>query len=389
MAKLIKARPAMAEERAALDRMLDSRTGSDVHQFKWALCLEQSWQGRTVPKIAKLVHLSEKRVRYRIKAWNAEGLKALERHKPPGRPRRLPKHLGEQIAEVVVQEKPQDYGWNESQWTLERLADTVVLNGWTDTICAGSIRLALKGEKLSYRRLKRWKPSNDPAYKRKKARRDYYLSKCDDPDWAVLFMDEAGKYLVRPEEGYGYGSRQHPAVIPSTWHTRGKVGLQAALDAQTDQVQVRFTLSFATDSTILYLIGLAWLYAGKKKWLAVIMDNAGGHISKAFRAWVRRWNRTAWERGLPRIVPVYLPTQSPWLNRIESYFRGMHRAVIAGSDYASPSEMQDHIARYFRERNQRKRTGQPARRTAAARRDWARAQPCQLPLFKLPAEPTA
>jgi hypothetical protein len=47
--------------------------------------------------------------------------------------------------------------------------------------------------------------------------------------------------------------------------------------------------------------------------------------------------------------------------------------------------MQDHIAHHFRERNQRKQTGQPARRTAAARRDWVQTQPCQLPLFELPA----
>ena len=385
MAKLIKARPATAEERAVLDRMLDSRTGRDVHQFKWALSLELSWQGQTVPQIAKLVHLSEKRVRYRIQAWNAEGLKALERHKPPGRPQRLPDYLGERIVELIVQQKPQDYGWKESQWTLERLADAVVLNGWTDTICAESVRLALKKDKIGYRRLKRWDPSDDPAYERKKARRDHYLNKSDDPGWGVVFMDAAGKYLVRPEEGYGYGSRERPPVIPSTWQTKGKVGLQAALDALTDQVHVRFTLSFSTVSTILFLAGLAWLYAGKK-WLAVIMDNAGGHTSKAFRAWVRRWNHTAWAQGLPRIVPVYLPTGAPWLNRIESYFRGMHRAVIAGSDYGFPNEMQDHIARHFRERNQGKRTGKPMRHTAASRRDWARAQPRQHLLFELPPQ---
>jgi len=385
MSKLIKARPATAEERAALDRMLDSRTGRDVHQFKWALCLELSWQGKTVPQIAKLVHLSEKQVRYRIKAWNIKGLKALERHKSSGRPKRLPDHLGEWIVELAVQQKPQDYGWNESQWTLERLADAVVLNGWTDTICAESVRLALKKEKISYRRLKRWEPSGDPAYERKKARRDHYLNKSDDPDWGVVFVDEAGKYLVRPEEGYGYSSREHPSVIPSSWHTKGKVGLQAALDASTEQVHVRFTLSFATVSIILFLVGLAWLYAGKK-WLAVIMDNAGGHISKAFRDWVRRWNRAAWAQDLPRIVPVYLPVGAPWLNRIESYFRGMHGAVIAGSDHEGPTEMQDHIARHFREGNQRKRTGQARRRTAAARRDWARAKPHQLPLFELPTQ---
>jgi hypothetical protein len=126
-------------------------------------------------------------VHYRIKVWNAEGLKALERHKPSGRPKRLPDHLGEQ----------------------------------------------------------------------------------------------------------------------TSWHTKSKVGLQAALDALTEQVHMRFTLSFATASFILFLVGLAWLYAGKK-WLAVIMDNAGGHISKAFRVWVRRWNCTAWAEELPRIVPVYL-----------------------------------------------------------------------------------
>jgi hypothetical protein len=44
------------------------------------------------------------------------------------------------------------------------------------------------------------------------------------------------------------------------------------LDALTEQVHVRFTLSFATASFIFFLVGLAWLYTGKK-WLAVIMDD--------------------------------------------------------------------------------------------------------------------
>ena len=149
-----------------------------------------SWQRKAVPQIAKLVYLSEKRVRYRIKAWNAAGLKALERHKPSGRPKRLPDHLGERIVELAAQQKPQDYGWNESQWTPERLADAVILNGWTDTICAESVRLALKEEKISYRRLKRWEPSGDPACEHKKARRHHYLNKSDNPNWGVVFMDE-------------------------------------------------------------------------------------------------------------------------------------------------------------------------------------------------------
>jgi len=46
----------------------------------------------------------------------------------------------------------------------------------------------------------------------------------------------------------------------STWQTKGKAGLQAALDALTDQVHVRFTLSFSTLSAILFLAGLAWAH---------------------------------------------------------------------------------------------------------------------------------
>jgi hypothetical protein len=54
----------------------------------------------------------------------------------------------------------------------------------------------------------------------------------------------------------------------------------------------------------------------------------------------------------PHIEVVPLPSNAQFLNVIESVFGGMKKAVICNSDYASPTEMQEAIARHFEDRNQ-------------------------------------
>lgn len=56
---------------------------------------------------------------------------------------------------------------------------------------------------------------------------------------------------------------------------------------------------------------------GKTAWL-LIWDNASWHYSKIGRTWLREHNQQVklMRKGV-RILPLFLPKQSPWLNPIE------------------------------------------------------------------------
>jgi transposase len=78
---------------------------------------------------------------------------------------------------------------------------------------------------------------------------------------------------------------------------------------------------------------LAWccakLRALGKRALLLVWDNAGWHVSRAVRAWIRDHNRRVKQAGSGvRIVNCYLPTKSPWLNPIEpKWLHGKRRVV--------------------------------------------------------------
>lgn len=56
---------------------------------------------------------------------------------------------------------------------------------------------------------------------------------------------------------------------------------------------------------------------GKTAWL-LIWDNASWHASKLVRSWIREHNQQVKSEGRGvRILPLFLPKQSPWLNPIE------------------------------------------------------------------------
>ena len=81
---------------------------------------------------------------------------------------------------------------------------------------------------------------------------------------------------------------------------------------------------------------LAWccarLAARGKTALLLVRDNAGWHISKAVRAWVRGHNRAV-KRGDARVrlVVCQLPAHRPWRNPIEpKWAHGKRRAVEPG-----------------------------------------------------------
>ena len=97
---------------------------------------------------------------------------------------------------------------------------------------------------------------------------------------------------------------------------------------------------------------LAWA-AGKlaqdgKKALLLVWDNATWHKSKAVKAWVRGHNHAARREGGVRIVVCYLPSTSPWLNRIEPRWVHGKRAIVEPARKLSQDELKERLCEHFR-----------------------------------------
>lgn len=129
------------------------------------------------------------------------------------------------------------------------------------------------------------------------------------------------------------------------------VSCPSAPESLPEQIWLRFVEERPVSAmTIQYL---TWccekLEEMGKTALILIWDNASWHISHEVRNWLREHNRTVKQRGQGvRIVPFYLPTKSPWLNRIEPYWVHGKRSIVEPARLLSAQEVADRICAYFR-----------------------------------------
>lgn len=85
-----------------------------------------------------------------------------------------------------------------------------------------------------------------------------------------------------------------------------------------------------------------------KKALLMIWDNASWHLSKEVRDWIRAHNREVRQTGQGvRLVACYLPTKSPWLNRIEPHWMHGKRKVVEPARLLTAQELAERVCAHF------------------------------------------
>ena len=106
---------------------------------------------------------------------------------------------------------------------------------------------------------------------------------------------------------------------------------------------------------------LKWLgeqvQAKGKQVLVLIWDNASWHVSKQVRTWLRQHNQTVQQEACTgkcgvRIIPCWLPTKSPWLNRIEPKWVHGKRAIVEPARLLTTQEVKQRVCDYFLKRQQ-------------------------------------
>jgi transposase len=86
---------------------------------------------------------------------------------------------------------------------------------------------------------------------------------------------------------------------------------------------------------------------GKTAWL-LVWDNASWHSSTIVRTWIRMQNQQVVSEGKGvRLLPFFLPKQSPWLNPIEPKWVHGKRAVVEPAGLLTISQLTQRLCDYY------------------------------------------
>jgi len=85
-----------------------------------------------------------------------------------------------------------------------------------------------------------------------------------------------------------------------------------------------------------------------KKALLLVWDNAGWHISRTVKSWLREHNREAKKSGGVRILRCQLPSKSPWLNPIEPHWGHGKRAICEPDGELTVEMIEKRVCNYFK-----------------------------------------
>jgi len=156
------------DERRQLEAGLRS---ADAFVMRRCQILLASARGQHAIPIAQMLGCSDQTVREVIKAFNADGLKALQQQsrRPHTTGDAFPPEQAERLKELL-HNSPRQYGKGTSLWTLELAADVSFERGLTHRrVSDETIRATLARLGGRWKRAKQWITSPDPECQRKKS----------------------------------------------------------------------------------------------------------------------------------------------------------------------------------------------------------------------------
>jgi transposase len=317
-------------------------------------------QGMDVPAIAKVAFTSEDRVRDVVRNFNADGFSSLYPKYKGGHP---PKFTLAQRREIkkVAKSKPVEHDLPFSTWSLSKLADFLVAEGVAGDISHEGLRVLLRQEGVTFRRLKTWKASKDPQYAVKKTRIERLYAIADrevvpqasDPE-IVFCVDEFGPLNLQPRPGRQWaavsGKNKEPGRAPRprmrATYTRaaGVRHLFAALELGGNKLFGHIKPRKTRARFLEFCRYLRSLYPPSVR-IAIICDNFSPHLT------TRRDGRVGAWAAANNAEIAYTPTNSSWLNRIEAQFTALRYFALDGTDHPSHKEQASMIRRYIIWRN--------------------------------------
>lgn len=353
-------RPIDDDEGQRLLRIIRRGSGSVV-TWRRAQMVLLSAQGMDVARIAEVAFTSEDRVRDVIHNFNADGFDSLYPRYSGGRP---PTFTLPQRREIkkIAKSKPAEHGLPFSTWSLTKLADFLVAEGVVDDISHEGLRALLRAENVSFQRIKTWKTSRDPDYQAKKARIEHLYAIADgevrpepgEPE-VIFCMDEFGPLNIQPHPGRQWTDRggkrntspdrsPRPRRRATYRRTHGVRHLFAALHLGADKMYGHIKKRKTRAQFLQFCRYLRSLHPDAVR-IAIICDNYSPHLTTKTDKRVGEWAEAN------NVEIAYTPTNSSWMNRIESQFTALRYFTLDGTDHANHHEQGSMIRRYIAWRN--------------------------------------
>jgi len=352
-------RPLLADERATLETGLRSASAFTVRRCQILLA---SAEGQVTTTIAPNLRCTEQTIRNVIHAFHQRGLAALQPQSSRPHTTATIFDMGTcEALRALLHQSPRTFGKPTSRWTLALAAEVSFAQGLTPRLVSDeAIRVALRRLGVAWKRAKHWITSPDPAYARKKKRRDQLIQRTNtQPTWALGFGDEVWwSRLAQPNQHCWTDPEATPKLQELARPTEDLdpkavacYGLLVRPGPQeADQMWLRFVAGRPVSAVTIDF--LAWcsaqLAAQGFTALLLIWDNASWHRSQAVRHWLRQHNRQI-KRGAVgvRIVVCPLPSKSPWLNPIEPKWVHGKRAVSEPDRLLSAAELEERVYAYY------------------------------------------
>lgn len=304
---------------------------SDAFTLRRSQILLASSRQQRPAEIARNLGCATQTVRNAIHAFEQNGLACLIQES--SRPKTVQAQFDQAKCEALralLHQSPRTFGKPTSCWTLTLAAQVCFEQGLTEKqVSIETIRLALKRLGVGWQRAKHWITSPDPEYVRKKTRRDALIALASRCGWEIGYLDEVWWSRLSQPHLHSWSEQDEPLRLQELPTQKNDPDPKALacyglLSAESGRMHLRFVAGRPVSQvTTDFLHWLCEQVATQgKSVLVLIWDNASWHVSKQVKTWLREHNQTvlrevqAGKAGV-RIIPCWLPTKSPWLNRIE------------------------------------------------------------------------
>jgi hypothetical protein len=261
---------------------------------------------------------------------------------------------------ALLHQSPRTYSKDTSVWTLALAAQVCQERGLTThQVSIETIRLALKRLGIGWQRAKHWITSPDPDYARKKKRRDALIALAQHCGWAVGYLDEVWWSRVAQPDLHAWSESKQPLRLQELRVSKDDPDPKALccygmLDAHSGVIRLRFVdgrpVSQVTTDFLKWLC--QQVAASGQRTLVLIWDNASWHISKHVKTWILQQNQDVLQaeregkQGI-QVIPCWLPTKSPWLNRIETHWVHGKRAIVEPARLLTAQEVIQRVCDHF------------------------------------------
>lgn len=241
----------------------------------------------------------------------------------------------------MVRRDPAQFGYQQSRWSLKRLAQTL---DWLDLTTEGGLSQLLKRLGIRHKRARDYIHSPDPNYEAKVS----YLTRChmrawyDPARYVFLYLDEF-TYTRQPALAHEYEQRgRYQPLARRSYRSDTQCRGIGALNAITGQVTYRQASKIQLPFLSEFYAVVCQTYPDAET-IYVAQDNWPVHVhpdvivrlepqrSPFWPTIPSNWPTEPHARAVRDNLPiqlVFLPTYASWLNPIEKLWRWLRQDVL-------------------------------------------------------------